>query len=278
MAALLWAGEGAALSHTSAARILGLDINRPFGKKVEISTPRNLRCPNDSVIVHAISGDLPTRRVGRFVVTDPIQTLLDLGGVLGCDDLEIALDSALRLRLVSIPRLKSALENSPRRKGLATLRRLVAERDGNGISESGLETRFFRLLIKYDVPLPTRQFSSNFGGEKSRLDCAYMEERVAIEVDSSQWHTTIQAFHSDRARDRRLAEEGWITLRFTDRDIRERPAEVAAQIKRVLKARRELLATREMADSAPFGSQMGIWEAWAAAIRSTISPIARVRS
>lgn len=54
------------------------------------------------------------------------------------------------------------------------------------------------------------------------------------------------AFHSDRARDRRLAEEGWITLRFTDRDIRERPAEVAAQIKRVLKARRELLATREM--------------------------------
>lgn len=242
MAALIWAGPGATLSHTSAAQVLGIDIDRGPPKAttpVEVSTPRNIRPPKGGpFVVHTLRNDLSTRVVGRFVVTDPALTLIDLAGILTPMAPEIALDSLLRQGLTSLSSLRSALDAAPIRKGITLLRRLISEREGNGLSESALETRFFRVLMDYNVPLPVRQLPSKFDDQKSRLDFAYIDERIAIEVDSYKWHTASERFHSDRRRDRRLLEHDWVILRFTDRDICENPRQVATTILKVREQRR----------------------------------------
>src|SRR5680860_622447 len=76
MAACLWAGDGAALSHKSAALLWGLD--GIVTSLVEITTPRALSDPR--VMIHRsrlLTGDHVTR-VGGIPVTSPTRTLLNL--------------------------------------------------------------------------------------------------------------------------------------------------------------------------------------------------------
>ncbi|HEY0280897.1 MAG TPA: hypothetical protein VGC32_21750 [Solirubrobacterales bacterium] len=57
---------------------------------------------------------------------------------------------------------------------------------------------------------------------------------MAIELDGGAVHETTKAFHDDRERDRILAAEGSTTARITWDHIRDTPAEVAADLLRIL--------------------------------------------
>ena len=50
------------------------------------------------------------------------------------------------------------------------------------------------------------------------------------------WHGHRQAFQRDREKGTALAEAGWTVLRFTCRDVTQRPEAVASQLRRVLGA------------------------------------------
>ena len=58
--------------------------------------------------------------------------------------------------------------------------------------------------------------------------------RIAVETDGRESHTTLRAFENDRARDRALTLLGWTVIRFTWRDIDERPEEVERQLRLLL--------------------------------------------
>ena len=71
-----------------------------------------------------------------------------------------------------------------------------------------------------------------------RVDFAFPEIRLAIEVDGYEHHASLHAFQHDRARQNELVAAGWTVLRFTWDDITRRPEQVATAILRVLGALR----------------------------------------
>ena len=113
MAACLWAGPEAAISHRSAANYWGLaevETDRP-----EIRTDRNLR--STKVVVHRsycltpndVTGD------GRLRVTTPTRTLLDLGSILSSSRLERALERALHKRMTDLDLLTARFDKWARK-------------------------------------------------------------------------------------------------------------------------------------------------------------------
>ena len=76
------------------------------------------------------------------------------------------------------------------------------------------------------------------GGTPYRLDYAWPDRLLAVEVDGYGPHSSREAFQSDRARQNALVLAGWTVLRFTWADVRDRPAAVAAVLRRALGASR----------------------------------------
>ncbi|MBW3667252.1 MAG: endonuclease domain-containing protein, partial [Actinobacteria bacterium] len=68
-------------------------------------------------------------------------------------------------------------------------------------------------------------------------DDAYPEAKLAIEWDSRAWHLQRAAMEADRRRDRIAAMHGWLVIRVTWQDIKERPDEVIAAVGQLLHTR-----------------------------------------
>ena len=101
-------------------------------------------------------------------VSRPARALIDSAGR---EDLEVVVDAALRLRIVT-PRTLLTEASRPEfaKRGIAVLRELARDRLGEGRSESELEDRMVRLLRAHALPQPTRQFEARLGGRDVRFD------------------------------------------------------------------------------------------------------------
>jgi very-short-patch-repair endonuclease len=64
-----------------------------------------------------------------------------------------------------------------------------------------------------------------------RIDLAFPDRRLAVEVDSWAWHVDVERFRADRRKGNAITRAGWDLLRFTWHDLNGRPAEVAAEIR-----------------------------------------------
>ena len=144
--------------------------------------------------------------VDGIPVTRPARTLIDLAAVVGGDDLESALDSALRDRLVTVPYLDRRLAElgSRGRDGLVVLRQLVDDRRDSKPADSQAENRLRRALIAAGLPKPVRQFELyDDRGLAATFDLAYPEARIGIEFDSYRHHSGRKAWRHDQARHNR---------------------------------------------------------------------------
>lgn len=61
------------------------------------------------------------------------------------------------------------------------------------------------MLSRFGVPQPVRQYG--FG--PYRLDLAYPEPKVAIEIDSAQRHSGTASYRRDREKWNLLTRQGW---------------------------------------------------------------------
>jgi hypothetical protein len=115
MAAMLAAGDGAALSHVSAARRLGLDV--PRERLVQITIPASRKILNLTGVRLCRSRDFTeadvTRR-GPFRLTHLARTMIDLASVLDDPWLRAAMDSAIRQRKTNLAWISQALEKHGR--------------------------------------------------------------------------------------------------------------------------------------------------------------------
>lgn len=67
-----------------------------------------------------------------------------------------------------------------------------------------------------------------------RIDLAFPELRVAIEVDGWAWHVDAQRFGADRRKGNAITRAEWDLLRFTWHDLDGRPHGVLAEIRETL--------------------------------------------
>lgn len=231
MAACLWAGDGAALSHRSAALLCGLD--GIVTSLVEITTPRALSDPR--VMIHRsrlLTGDHVTR-VGGIPVTSPTRTLLNLSAVVPPQRLEVALDDALRRGLTSIARLE--LEIGVQAPGLAGARTLRKTLEGyrHAPLESPLERRFLRLLRAAGLPEPEVQHEVRAHGRLiARVDFAYPELRLGIEVDGYRWHSGRVRWAKDLVRRNELTALMWRILHITEGEMAGRQPRAVEIVRR----------------------------------------------
>lgn len=68
-------------------------------------------------------------------------------------------------------------------------------------------------------------------------DAVWLAQRVVVELDGLRFHTTPAQLRADRRKDRRLAMNGWLVLRYTWLDVVERPHEVVSEIAAALAGR-----------------------------------------
>jgi very-short-patch-repair endonuclease len=105
---------------------------------------------------------------------------------------------------------------------------------GEDIGQSELEEMFARLCRDYNLPIPAFQVWVVLAGQDRRIDFAFPDVKVAIEIDGYETHSGREVFEDDRARQNELVAAGWTVLRFTRRQLIIRSGWVAATIRRVL--------------------------------------------
>ena len=236
LAAVLAAGGGAAASHRTAARLWGLGDD----EVVEVTVSRGRHPRLAGVVVHQIA-DIGARALHprRGVpTTDPARTLVDLGAVLPGWAVEDALDRALVRRLVTMASVEAALDHlaDRGRNGAGVLREVLDRRALGADRPDGLlEPRMARLLRRHGLPPAVFQHEVHDGRRfVARVDFAYPDRRVAIEVDGWESHASPAALQADLARQNALVALGWTVARFTWLDVVRRPADVASTIRRIL--------------------------------------------
>ena len=234
-AAVLAVEPDGVVSHRAAAWLWGL-LPREDAI-VEVSVPRSRGPRLPGIVVHR-SRDLVARHTTireGIPVTNPLRTLVDLGAVCSRWIVEDALDRGLvdrRFTVAAVEWMRHEVAR-PGRRGCGVLRAVLDDRALGAAPPDGLlEPRMARLLRSYG--LPPAVFQHPVPEARARLDFAYPELRLGIEVDGYEVHGTPRAMTADHERHNRLVAAGWTVLRFTWEQVVRRPAEVAKAVRAAL--------------------------------------------
>jgi very-short-patch-repair endonuclease len=223
VAALLAAGDGALLSHGTAAWRWRLIPAPP--SVITLAVPRTRTAPRGVALVESarLRPDDTTTN-GRFPTTTVPRTLLDLATRYDHRALLRALAEAEfhhNLRPADVAR--TLRRGHP---GSANLRAaLDAHVPGHGEAKSQLERRFRRLLVRRGIELPLR----NQPVGPWTVDCLWPERRLVVELDGGQHDRPHQA-DTDRDRDLWLRAHGYATRRYGHGQIAARPDAVVADL------------------------------------------------
>jgi hypothetical protein len=197
----------------------------------------NVRCHETvcfSPVDHTVVDGIPTTTVAR--------TLIDAGAVHGPRFVEDALDESIRLGVTSEAEVADRLfaTAGQGRNGVGVMRAILGQRDAlQNTTESVLESRFLRALRDHDVPLPVPQYVIRLGYHRvARVDYAYPDAQVAIEVDGLRFHASRRALEADAARQNEIALAGFQVVRFSKRDLDD-PTRVATKVRRILRKHSE---------------------------------------
>jgi very-short-patch-repair endonuclease len=218
-AAVLAAGDGAALSHATAAA--AWELRPAGGGAIHVTVPGHAgRRRRPGLRIHrSITLDATDVTTHQGIpITTPTRTIVDLARTLKHRQLERLIDAADQRHLVDF----DVLRETPGASLQAVLRTYAP-----APTRSELERRFLQLCDDHAIPRP----ETNTRIEGFEVDFVWRERRLIVEVDGYAYHRSPRAFEADRERDVALTLAGWRVMRFTWRHITERPAWVAAGIR-----------------------------------------------
>lgn len=232
-------GPHAVLSHDSAARLWGFDL--PFGTTIELTIPLERKVTRNlgNVIVHR-TRNLPQRQKVRrqdLLVTSAARTFIDLAPRFPEPVLTKALDDAMIRELVR-PHILAPLLNDPlmrSRPGTGKLRRALAASLEFPAAQSVAELLGARILIRAGLRPPAQQYKV-FDREEfvARLDFAWPELKVGVEIEGRRFHGTPVAHDHDTHRFNHLAVLGWIIIRVTMHNLQNDPDRFVKRLREAL--------------------------------------------
>lgn len=212
MAAALACGDGAVLSHWSAARLWGLlPAAGQTGARIDVSLPsQSGRKPRKGIRIHrcpSLTAQMVTKR-REIPVTNPARTIADLR------PLASPADMRRMVRQAEVQGLRTGLE--PRRKK----------------TRSELEDIFLALCRQYGIPAP----EVNVKVAEREVDFLWPDLRFAVETDGYRFHRGDYAFEDDHDRDLALRLAGLDVARLTYRQLTTKPDYCMAIVERELRA------------------------------------------
>lgn len=230
MAAVLAGGEGAALSHASAAALWEIGGERSDHIDVSVRRRCELRRPGmrirgrpsmspQDIMVH---DDIP--------VTSPARTLVDQATELGATALERAVNNADKRDLIDPESLREELARFKGEPGVKALRQLL-DKLSFRLSDSDLEIYFRRIVTASKLPMPlSKQMVNRF-----EVDFFWPELGLVVETDGLRYHRTPSTQTRDARRDRAHVIAGMTPLRFTHYEVKYETAKVTQALKRAAK-------------------------------------------
>ncbi len=228
-------GPSAVASHLSAAWLLGM-TDRPSAVPTLIVAPGKVV---RGAGFRAIRSTHPVRSVYRtgFRCTLPVRTLVDCAGWVASSDLDDLIDRAIARRVVRADALVIETARLAHHPGLRPFeRRLAARALTPAPHPSVLESRMGRLLRSAGLPRPEVELA--WGPDRRyRLDFAYPELRVVVEVNGWAYHSAPEQARYDAARRNALNQAGWTVLEFDWWVVTHESRRVAAEVAAVLIAR-----------------------------------------
>jgi hypothetical protein len=223
-AAIRWAGGP--LSHISALVAGGL--TPPDGGPLHVTVP-NARCPRggSDVLAHRSDRRMVTVRYGRLEAVEPERSLVDAWAWAHTPRrnprarqerpvIRRAIIEGVRSRAVQVAAIRrAALRRGPHPGGPALLELLALVAGG---CDSELEIWGVQHVLPGPPTVPpyVQQHAVVLpDGRRIKLDAAWLEARVAVELDGAAFHGSREARERDLRRDTALAAAGWIVLRFS---------------------------------------------------------------
>lgn len=235
MTAVLAGGEGAALSHRSAAALWEIGEE---GDRIVISVRRRCELRRPGVRFRGrpslAPGDLVLR--DDIPVTSPVQTLVDLATELDAVALERAVNDADKRDLIDPETLREDLTRFGGDHGIRPLRHLL-DKLFFRLSDSDLEIYFRRIVKAAKLPMPLTKQRVN----KFEVDFFWPDLGLVVETDGLRYHRTPSAQLRDARRDRAHVMAGMTPLRFTHYEVRyERDCVRAALVKTIAMLRKRI--------------------------------------
>jgi very-short-patch-repair endonuclease len=166
-------------------------------------------------------------------VTSPARTVFDVAPRLNDRQLRRAVQDASHSKLLRLDDLAELLTRHPRHRAARRLRAFVE-----------LPQHETRSVLEDDWTL----FAGAYGFDGWRmnvpmgrriLDVLFETERVIVELDGWDSHSSRISFEDDRDRDADHLELGYVTVRITKERMRSTPAHEAERLHAILAARRE---------------------------------------
>lgn len=239
-AAVRRAGDGAMLSHQTAAEVQGLADKAASGDIHLTVASRRRPVQREAIrgiIVHRSDRSLPefsggSWKLPRTRVEDTVLDLVESAATFEQGYSWIA--RAVSRDLVTVAMLRAALAGRRRFRWRAWLADAL-EDSGHGIGSS-LELRYARDVERaHGLPTARRQARRTLGGRTHYKDNWYAEYRVVVEIDGPAYHQGERA-GADRDRDNlNLAADAAQTFRFGPVGVTERACESAVLVAATLR-------------------------------------------
>lgn len=232
LAAVLACGGGSAVSHGTAAALLGLwdrppalvNVIAPIesGRKIEGIRRRHVLLPS--------AGEREVRE--GIPCTSPSRTLVDLAGVVGEQSLRRTLERAAVLGLLDVVAVDAALGRG-RRRGAPRLRIVLDDwrAQDRATLRSELEARLLALIVGEGLPAPLCNRVVRVAGRSIEVDFLWPDRKLVVEADGRRFHDHDMAFDRDRRRDRDLGLVGYQVERVTWKHLEQEPDEIVAAIR-----------------------------------------------
>jgi predicted transcriptional regulator of viral defense system len=234
-AAVLRAGEGAVLSHQTAAELHGLSDS--WADAIYVTIPSTRRVAARGLIIrisgHVDQAKQPNRNPPRTSVEE---TVLDLAQVSpSFDDACGWITKACGRRLTTEEKLRAALAMRKKMRWRIELDDVLAAA-GSGI-HSVLEYRYLRDVERaHGLPRSRHQVRVVIGGRTVYRDVYYEEYQAAVELDGRLAHPDEER-RRDSRRDNQANARGVQTSRYDWRDVYAHACETALLQAQILRQR-----------------------------------------
>lgn len=222
-AAALWARARSAISPRYGCG----ECSISHDEAIHVTVPAD-RFPRNTagVTVHRTILPLPVTRIDDIPVTPLGRSLVDAWdwahrtrrhGPRGRPDIaRRAVIESIRGRRLSTAALRAESAACRVHAGRPALRELLDLVDGGCESEREIWGVTQVLPGPPDLPRWVQQYGIRLAdGRRVRLDAAYLEAQVAVELDGAAFHGSREARERDLRRDTALAALGWVVLRFS---------------------------------------------------------------
>jgi len=222
---------GAVLGGPSAARWWGVEVP-DCGPTVFLDQRRQPRLLGVRLLRDPLAAR-DVEMVDGVLVTTRARAVFDCLRLLTEKDAVNLLDRALQQGWITVAELADRVLAHSGRLGAPRLARLT-RLAGSG-ARSAAERIGVRLLRDAGITGWTANAPvHDDDGLIGLVDIAFEAVKLALEFDGWAYHVTPDRFTSDRRRQNRLVAAGWTVLRFTWRDLTERPEYVIATITAML--------------------------------------------